>query len=124
VSLPAQLKPILAGLTLVRIGDLSYPEASGSSFPVWTSVVAIMSAKIVLASGLKLWYNALMMITAARFEQLKQDKSLISCREEEEAFERTLAWEVRSARAKRAAATKRAKYTEWPTRKNSHLRRK
>jgi hypothetical protein len=112
------------GLALARIGDPSYPEASGSSFPAWTSVVAIMSAKIVLASGLKLWYNALMMITAARFEQLKQDKSLISCREEEEAFERTLAWEVRSARAKRAAATKRAKYTEWPTRANRHLRRK
>lgn len=55
-----------------------------------------------------------MMITAARFAELKQNPALISCREEEEAYERTLAWEVRSARAKRAVETKRKKYAIWP----------
>lgn len=57
------------------------------------------------------------MLTAARFNQLKADPTLISSREEEAAYEATLAWEVRSAQAKRAVATKRAKYPIWPTRK-------
>lgn len=60
------------------------------------------------------------MMTAARFRELKADRSLISSREEEAEFERTLTWEIRSARAFRAVATKRRKYTKWPTRNKDH----
>lgn len=63
------------------------------------------------------------MMTAARFKELKANRALISDREEEAAFEATLAWEVRSNRAKQAAATKRAKYTSWPTRAKVHRER-
>lgn len=59
-------------------------------------------------------------MTAARFRELKENPSLISSREEEAEFERTLAWEVRSNRAKRAVETKRRKYTKWPTRNRDH----
>lgn len=62
-----------------------------------------------------------MIMTAARFKELKADRTLISCQEEEAAFERNLAWEVRSARAKTAVRTKRAKYATWPTRDRKHL---
>lgn len=44
---------------------------------------------------------------AIRFAQFKADRSLIAGREEEEAFERALEQEVRNARAKRSAETRR-----------------
>lgn len=52
-------------------------------------------------------------LTAAEFDWLK--KNPVECpthlREE---FEKLLAWEKRSTASKRAVATKRAKYRNWP----------
>lgn len=60
----------------------------------------------------------------ARFEQLKRlddagnlpELSL----EEYAEYQRTLAGYYRSCAAARAVATKRRKYTKWPTRRNDH----
>jgi len=50
-----------------------------------------------------------MLMTAKRFEELRADPRLISCREEEQAFYDYLAYEKRCQRAKRSAETRRQK---------------
>lgn len=59
------------------------------------------------------------MMTAARYNYLKQHPDEVKP-DELGYFEQTKLWEKRSAAAKRAVETKRAKYTTWPTRKGDH----
>lgn len=63
-------------------------------------------------------------MTAARYNELKQNRLLLCTVSEQEAkeFERTLKWEHRSLAAKRAVQTKRRKYSTWPTRRGDHVR--
>lgn len=58
-------------------------------------------------------------MTAAEFQYLKKHPT--ECPEHmKKEFENTLAWEIRSDRAKRAVETKRNKYKVWPDRRNLH----
>lgn len=58
-------------------------------------------------------------MTAARFKILKLFPEQIQDHERAE-FERTLAWERRSAAARKAVETKRRKYKRWPTSRGDH----
>lgn len=58
-------------------------------------------------------------MTSAEFYYLKANPD--KCPEHmKKHFEETLAWEIRSDRAKRAVQTKRDKYKVWPDRSNKH----
>jgi len=59
------------------------------------------------------------MLTSARFQQLKAGAQFSDDSERIE-FNKTLDWEKRSQAAFRAVATKRRKYTTWPTSRNDH----
>lgn len=60
-----------------------------------------------------------LLITALKFRWYKEHRELIPIELQDE-FDRLLQWEYRSNCAKRAVATKRKKYTKWPTRKGDH----
>lgn len=55
-------------------------------------------------------------LTTAEFQYLKKNPDLLITLSEEQTatYKGLLAWEKRSANAKRAVATKRGKYKQWP----------
>lgn len=61
------------------------------------------------------------MITAQRYMYLKAHPEYVQDTERKE-FNSLQLWEKRSSAAKRAVATKRARYKTWPTRKGGHKR--
>lgn len=59
--------------------------------------------------------NGESVITAARFKELKEGAEVKDAEEGEE-YRELLLWEKRCASAKKANATKRARYSVWPSR--------